>query len=215
MKIFKHSWRIQWFFLSFILSTVFLVLILLIDNFFFLATDFVTNFIPLLFFGTMIIFALLINTIVKFFGSVQITNNGTVRRKVFSYTLWDIPISSISDLGNCLVTFGSYGWIFSNLEIGFLIKANNHFYKIPHDLKEPLEFVRSITTINPNVVYTPIERSYSRNKLWMEYFNKVLIKHLVGIMLFILLLCLYLIIGENDLWSGGFLNLFRINTWLN
>ena len=103
--------------------------------------------------------------IIKTTGWVEI-DNGIIKRSIFGHTVWDIPISTITDI-TPIAKLKIFKEIQQLSRIGLIIKADSRYYRIPHDLKEMESFKTQLKSINPNI------KNYSlmspKNSITEEY----------------------------------------------
>ncbi|HYV33875.1 MAG TPA: hypothetical protein VE973_03435 [Candidatus Limnocylindria bacterium] len=103
---------------------------------------------------------------------------------------WKIEILSITDIGSGIVRQRNQ----PALERGYIIKANNKFFKIPYDLMGVQSFTTLLKSVNPAIAvaenYFGFLGNYGGNKLTREYFwrgiwqDVVIILAVLGIIIF-------------------------------
>jgi hypothetical protein len=196
-KIFKYSWRMQY-------ARIVLLPTILSTGIAFSLFHFQKDITLLIIFSAVYLFLSLVVLIsAKFFESVKIDNANQLSSGWSFYSFFKIPIDSMSNISEYW-TAGAHG----SVKRGFIIKTKaGKFHRILHDLKEPQDFLNTLTSINPGIVYekyenitsnTPSSGFYSKHGYKTPHQNRI-----IAIILFaIAIVALYLAI-HTTLQNGG------------
>jgi len=136
-------------------------------------------------------------------GSVEITENNELVRKLNSRINWTIPVSSITIIADA---YFSYLPRRSPRKNGFVVQADNKLYAIRHNLENNEEFINTLKSINPQIVYQQPEGFYVTTDLWRKYLDQSIVFRIIVIIFVIFVLYALYAAVSASIKGGGLTN---------